>query len=710
MANQDAHEADAAEAKRAFAAGDLKHALHHLGSALTSNPLHPEWMQLLNQIMQQSGDPLKLTEIEGDTSFIDAANRSYALAWARRWEEALDLITDVAEIRPDIPYLLWAEWWLGQPGVAQSLTFEQFARGILVDFAKIASRCPIPTKPDDPRRANLEAAARILTNIRGLYARESFVWFTGSMIGRRLGTLDDALAMAQHAYSLEPAWKNAIGVANVLRDQKRLDDAGAWFKKALEHDPKDVSAHLDWGDMYLDAQRWDDAIKQYEAAIKKEADHPWAVASIYFARFKQTGDPTQRLCLLRLTEAEGNRRAAMLAEELDPPQPYVSFLPRPGDASSNALNHIFEQMFDNPASHAGSVVKLRLSHLESPSVVAAFGLQMEMWGLWSPLAQLVRLDYQAEKIQQPDPRNPKAQVPYTLWAWDGAMPRAAVAKPDPSISRAVTEVAEEPFHLEIWAPLAQQQARALGTGAIPQLLASMVHPPRPNGGAWRVLEWTQRTQVAAALIIAHTDGGWAGSERQKAIYSLLYGPSDWTVNAGIVALGYLARQDPAIKAEALQAFAWLQSQVPPEGFCAWEYPLVCTWQSVGPHDDATAKRLAVWKDKVENEEGKSTVQMCELVAKGFDQAEETNKAQAAAQQIQQGGGGDPDPVVFPGQRVAKLSDYVGIMKGMQTGNMMGALAAYGLDMMSYSQVAMAWGQKLGSDPVLNAKFSAMMTG
>jgi hypothetical protein len=64
--------------------------------------------------------------------------------------------------------------------------------------------------------------------------------------------------------------------------------------------------------------------------------------------------------------------------------------------------------------------------------------------------------------------------------------------------------------------------------------------------------------------------------------------------------------------------------------------------------------------------------------------------------------------VFPGQRVAKLSDYVKIMKGMQTGNMMGALAAYGLDMMCYSQVATAWGQKLGADPTLNAKFSAMM--
>ena len=74
----------------------------------------------------------------------------------------------------------------------------------------------------------------------------------------------------------------------------------------------------------------------------------------------------------------------------------------------------------------------------------------------------------------------------------------------------------------------------------------------------------------------------------------------------------------------------------------------------------------------------------------------------------QGQGGDPDPMVFPGQKLAKLSDYVGLMKGMQTGDMNGALKRYGLDMGSYMQAAQAWGIKLASDPVLTAKFGEMM--
>jgi hypothetical protein len=98
-----------------------------------------------------------------------------------------------------------------------------------------------------------------------------------------------------------------------------------------------------------------------------------------------------------------------------------------------------------------------------------------------------------------------------------------------------------------------------------------------------------------------------------------------------------------------------------------------------------------------------------IAGKGLDHEEEMRKAQAAQQQLAAGGDNDPDPMVFPGQRVAKLSDYVGLMRRMQGGDFNGALAAYGLDMGSYTQVMQAWGTKLGVDPILNAKFGKMMT-
>jgi hypothetical protein len=69
-----------------------------------------------------------------------------------------------------------------------------------------------------------------------------------------------------------------------------------------------------------------------------------------------------------------------------------------------------------------------------------------------------------------------------------------------------------------------------------------------------------------------------------------------------------------------------------------------------------------------------------------------------------------DPVLFPGQRIARLSDYVELMRRIQRGDLMGALAHFGLDMGSYAQVMQAWGMKIASDPALGTKFAQMLAG
>jgi len=94
----------------------------------------------------------------------------------------------------------------------------------------------------------------------------------------------------------------------------------------------------------------------------------------------------------------------------------------------------------------------------------------------------------------------------------------------------------------------------------------------------------------------------------------------------------------------------------------------------------------------------------------IDRAVETAKAVAAQAKLAAAPAEDPDPLVFPGQKVAKLSDYVAMMKRMQTGDMAGAIARFGLDMAGYAQVMQAWGGKLASDPMLNAKMAKLMMG
>lgn len=715
MANSHAdakHEAerDAEQARQALTSGDLPHAIHHIGCALVSDPTRPEWLSILNEIIGKSPDPLALVPIQDGVDFVTAATRAWIQGTIGNYPDALSLIGNVAKTRPDVPFLVWAEWWLGREGVVQSMDFDTLMSAILVPVMRIASSCPTPMDDTDDRKPNVEAGWRLVQRARQAHPQEFFIFIIEATVSKRLGQFDHALALAHHAATLKPNFTSHAAVAGVLRDMDRIDEAVAAFREALKHE-NDISAYLDIGDTYLEANRLEDAARAYQEALKVEAEHPWAEASLVYLRYRQEGQLADKVQLMRMRDDDRNDRAAALLGRIEPKMEYVNWLPRGGDASCNAVRSILERMFEDPAKHHGSVFKLSLSHVESPSVIAAFRLQMEMWG------PHVGLEYKIENVPQPDPRVPKAQVPFQLWAWqpDGS-PMPAVQKPDPAVGRVVFELCEEPYHLiDVWAPRARELARGLvqqmgPQAALQHLLGTMAHAPRPPSSSHRVLMWVQRVQVAAAMLIAHLDEGWQGSVRQQALYALAYGPVDWSVDAAIVALAYLARTDPAIRADVLQVFGWLRQQIPREGFTCYELPLAASWLHLGGHDAATEQQLRQWIDAIMD--GTSTtgsqVRSFELVPKPFDQAAEMAKAQQAQTELAAGAGGDPDPVVFPGQPVARLSDYVRLMKGMQTGDMMGAIGSFGLDMTSYGSVAMAWGQRLAADPTLTARFSQMM--
>jgi hypothetical protein len=70
----------------------------------------------------------------------------------------------------------------------------------------------------------------------------------------------------------------------------------------------------------------------------------------------------------------------------------------------------------------------------------------------------------------------------------------------------------------------------------------------------------------------------------------------------------------------------------------------------------------------------------------------------------------PDPVIFPGEKLSKLSEYVAVMKGVMKGDMASALARAGIDMAGYARMAAMWGQKMATDPALAARYGQMMAG
>lgn len=68
-----------------------------------------------------------------------------------------------------------------------------------------------------------------------------------------------------------------------------------------------------------------------------------------------------------------------------------------------------------------------------------------------------------------------------------------------------------------------------------------------------------------------------------------------------------------------------------------------------------------------------------------------------------------DPELFPGQPVARLSEYVKLMRMAQSGQIMQAMSALGLDMNTYAQVMQRWGQKLATDSSLAMRFAQLLS-
>lgn len=691
-------EDDARIAHEALAQGDLVHAVHHIGCALSARPLHPEWLGMLDSILRRVPDPLSLAEVDEDeeTSFVTASTRAWAYSVKGQWVDALHLVAQVVGTRPDVAYLGWVERWLSYPNVLPSIPFDDLMGAFAIRLVRDLPRLESPT---DPVGENLRSAERIFAHVRAVHPGRGFSWYASSSIARKLGKFPEAVDLSRQGAMVEPSFMTAIGHANALREAGRIEEAVAQMHEARRHDPEDVTTFLDVGDMRMDQERWQEAADAYAQVLAKEPSHPFAGAYMHYARFKGTGNPAEREALLALRDRRADEpRVVGLAREIQPLEAFVTFMPFPGDATAKGIAQLLEHVKEKGDEMGGGTMNMKVTHPESPSVLLA--AKMGTRALQPPMTVAIEV----EKIQTPDPRQPKGRVDFVAWVYDAAnVPHPNVPPPDPKLAAAVAAIATRPYDLEGFTAHARGLAAQLQPGWIPPLVSTMVHPPPPPDLTWEPFTWIQKIQFACALTIGQIGQGWDGTPRRGALIALALGPVDWVCNAAIFAIVQAAKTDPAARRELDQLFPFLERSIPRGSYTSYEYPLSCAWLLLPDLDPQT--RARVTERRTACQEGRGSDQQEE----GFDLEAEKQKAAAAQQALQSGQGGDPDPVVFPGSPVARLSDYVFILKEMQRGNMNGALGRYGLDMMSYATVATQWGQRVAADPVLNAKFGQMMT-
>lgn len=805
-------------ARETFQRGELVSAMLFASDALMLFPNERPYLDLADEIALASPDPLSTVPIAtGAVHVATAAVRARILMMQKRLPEAMDLLCQVIDVAPDLGYLPWLLRWC-QPEVITRLGYDVFAKQVVRSVLRAGIRVPPNPDADDPRLVNVRAGADLFAALRSAFPNEVVLYFGEATLRRRLSDPQATLAVALEGVRRFPQdWKVQAAAANAYSSAGRPADAEPHTRQALAIDPKDNSPLFDLGWAYMDAKQYDRATHVFHELLSRDPDYDDAKPAFHYARFRGYNTPEDRTALFVLRERQWwSQLTRELCEELEPMEVYYTFLRGPGDAAANAARSFARELRPIIACCGQGLecsIGLESKFLESPSVNLAFENEMRRMGARGSL------EINVEEVQQPDPRADKAQVQYRLWNYQGTTASRVYPAADPRAQQVIASIAQQLYRQDVWDGAARAVAQQWGDAWLHGFLAVMTDPPPPPADSgFESFYWLYRCQVAAALVLSHL-GPWESGPGRGALFSLLFGPSDWTTSAAIIALGFRAKENPALRPEIEQLFGWLRGQAPTRGYTDWEHVLPYVWLGLGNHHEATKAGLEAWIEQLEqdltkknrvkpptrryggmtleeyaefsqerdrimgnighqgvvatgravlgtpppelvqlmqrfqrpvqNADGNlnlyvpewqealnasrelqerfSELQERQTFAKmgvnaeekaALDQIKGGNmdmhlrmaQAQQAQHAIARGDAGEPDPVVFPGQKVAKLSDYVGILKGMQRGDMTGALGRYGLDMMSYGQVATAWGAKMAADPLLTEKFSRMMSG
>jgi tetratricopeptide (TPR) repeat protein len=807
------------DALAAQARGELITAMLHASDALMLFPNEREYLDLVDDLALATPDPLALVPVAtGAVHVATGAARARILMMQKDLGAAIEIIGEIVAVAPDLAYLDWVRRWL-QPHVVQALGWEFLVENTVKPGLRIALGVEVPPERDDPRLPNVASAADIMRLLRAAFPGEAVLYWGEALARRRLGDPSATVAVAQEGVQRFPSDDRVmLAMANGLRDARRPDEALQYYRRALQLDPEDNAPLHDAGWAFLDVGRPADALGLFQELLSRQPDYPEGKLSLHYARFKAHGASEDRAALIRLRERHWRSgRTRELVNEIDPPDAYFNVLPGPGDATAAATRELIRELapvFRCCGQGANINYTLSSQYLDSPSVALAFDLAVRSAG-----GAGAALSVEIGQIQEPDPRRDKAQAPLRVWTYEGTNAQRVYPAAYPQAQQAIAALADQVYRTEVWDPYAAQIAQQFGGEWMHAFVGVLTDPPPPpEHGEFDPFIWTFRCQVAAALVLSHL-GPWESGSARPALYSLIYGPSDWITAAGLIALAWRVRGNPGLRPEVEGVFQWMRSQIPQQGYTAWEGPLAHVWLGLGGHPAPVQAELEAWLERyydelprknrvrpperrfggltlaqyaefawerdrimssiahqgtgaaiqafvgggtppelvalcqrfgvpMRNEGGvvkpyiaewqeainanpelqeefaelqrnlqftklgvnaQEVAALDEIRAGNMDMHLRMAQAQQAQRAVAEGHAGEPDPIVFPGQPVARLSDYVGILKGMQTGNM-GILGRYGLDFMTYASVASAWGAKMAADAVLTEKFNRMMSG
>jgi tetratricopeptide (TPR) repeat protein len=541
---------------------NFAHGANHLANLLNFDPGNREWMVLFDQYLDRAkGDLERL--IPRDDQLYAASEAVRALIWQRqgRLAEAVALIVQVTSATHPKYLHEWALGWVEPDGAIESLPKDAALHLLALALNSMPeARLATVVQVRQARRW----AAVTERALRGADADGMTVMLRAGTL-RKAGRFDDALAVVRPALEAAPDWNKASALGLILRQKGDLAAASDAFEAAQRIDPDVMATYLEGGDTFFEAERWNEARSWYRRALARDASQEWAKPSDLFCEWKLTGDQAFFDRVVELAKASNQRANNLWSAAFD--QPHV-----PQDATANILRQALDSIAGHKGTEGGST-NVDLSSLEAPSNGLAFALALAAKGVD------LTVNLRAAAIPQPDPRKPIDAVRYKLWDYQGTDAKPGLPPPSERVRQAIAELAQGAFDRQLSFARASRVAEQLGPQALADILATMIHPP-PMPPARDALEFVPRIQLEAMHVAAQVDDGWQGSQRRAALMSVLFGPMDWTTNAAIDVLAYLAERNPAYAYDIHKSFQFLEQNCPTSGYCCWRNNLYHRWLSL----------------------------------------------------------------------------------------------------------------------------------
>ncbi|MGX6605885.1 tetratricopeptide repeat protein [Micromonosporaceae bacterium Da 78-11] len=268
------------QARSALDRGDLEHAAGHLAGALAHAPTLPETHELLSRLAARAGGGLELFPLAQHAGVGSLVARAHLLAAAGRPEEGLPLLAAAAGHTPGAD-------WAGVPWVDDAALGVRIEPGLLVHV--LMRLCTAVGDPA-PAPAALRPYLGVTRNAIAAHPEHAMLLGAGSALARRIGETDLAVDWAARGARSRPSKLAEIWLGYAYRSAGRLPEALAALRRAVAHDPDDLSVYADIAGTLADNDRLDDALLWVDRALARDPEYDCAVHTGHRLRFRADGD------------------------------------------------------------------------------------------------------------------------------------------------------------------------------------------------------------------------------------------------------------------------------------------------------------------------------------------------------------------------------------------------------------------------------------